>query len=406
MDKNLPSPSAAAASPSVQSPAVSAVKDSVAAGEASVVPHPGAAMFRLRPGMNRITVDQLHRLVAAASGKSDGSLAKQFAGMELTERIGLSDLTRLDTAVSGDQAQSALLLLTDAAAFLNPPASTVALPPTPGVDDQVRWLKAAANYMVNTLGKLPNFFATRVATVFADSPPRMDQTTLFPYEPLHRIDQSRATVLFRDGKETLDRGEDKSVKTAGTTLGLVTAENSVPSSASFFADASRSSLSWSHWERADAGPLSVYRYAVPKDKSHYQVEFCCTGGAGMGRFQQISGYHGEISVDPLSGAVLRFTLLADFKSDYPMVQADMMVEYGPVDIGGKTYICPVHSVSIAKAYTKAPPSTLDASGSDINIDSNRNNWPQQTMINDVKFRQYHVFRSDLRILPTTDQTPQ
>jgi hypothetical protein len=79
-----------------------------------------------------------------------------------------------------------------------------------------------------------------------------------------------------------------------------------------------------------------------------------------------------------------------------------MVEYGPVEIGGKTYICPLHSVSIAKAYTKAPPSTFDTSGSDITINSNRNNWPQQTMINDVEFGQYHMFRSDLRIVPNPD----
>ncbi len=384
----------------------SIVGDSIVTGGIAAIPPASAAPLHLRVGFNRITVDQLRQLVTASGGKSDADVAKQLASMEVTERVDLPNLTHLEAALPGNRARQALLLLADSSAFLKQPASPTPLPPTPTVDEQVRCLKAAANYVVNTLGKLPNFYATRNATVFADSPAHVDRTTMFPYEPLHPIDQSKATVLFRDGKESLDSGEAQSSKPEAVAMGLVTTGEFGPLLGLVMADASRSSLSWSHWEATAAGLMTVYRYAVPRDKSHYQVEFCCAlGSSGMGRFRQVSGYHGEIFVDPANGAVLRITLQADLQSSYPMVRADMMVEYGPVEIGGKTYICPIRSVSIAKAYIGSPPKGLEGSVFNLTSD-NRNEWAQQTMINDVEFGQYHVFRSDSRILPATDQSPQ
>src|ERR1700729_1209648 len=41
-----------------------------------------------------------------------------------------------------------------------------------------------------------------------------------------------------------------------------------------------------------------------------------------------------------------------------MTSTDVMIEYGPVEIGGKTDYCPVKSVSIVKAAVEA---SLDAS---------------------------------------------
>lgn len=402
-DKMPFSESTAAVSVSAPHPAAPVAKKSIAAGESPTIPAATASTLHLHGGLHRITVDQLQQLVTAAGGKSDADAAKQLASIEVSERVDLPNLTRLEAALPGTRGRQALLLLADGSAFLRRPASATPLPPTPTVDEQVRCLKAAAGYAVNALGKLPNFLATRRATVFADSPPHVYRTTMFPYEPLHPIDQSKATVLFRDGKESLDSAENQSPKPDGLAMGLVTTGEFGPLLGLVLADASKSSLSWSHWERDAAGLLSVYRYAVPRDRSHYQVEYCCVlGNSGMGRFRQVSGYHGEITVDPASGAVLRITLQADLQSSYPMLRADMMVEYGPVEIGGKTYICPLHSVSIAKAYIGSPPKGLEGSASDFSSD-NRNEWAQQTMINDVEFGQYHVFRSDSRILPAADQ---
>ena len=69
-------------------------------------------------------------------------------------------------------------------------------------------------------------------------------------------------------------------------------------------DAAENKLAWGHWEQGANGPLAVFRYSVPKDSSHYEVRYCCVAAAyGMesNSFNVMSGYHGEIAVDPASG---------------------------------------------------------------------------------------------------------
>lgn len=68
-----------------------------------------------------------------------------------------------------------------------------------------------------------------------------------------------------------------------------------------------------------------------------------------------------------------------------------MVEYGPVVIGGQTYICPARSVSIFRSRT-------DRLLHQWNIDFGVYG-PFETSLNDVTFSQYHLFRSEHRILP-------
>jgi hypothetical protein len=81
---------------------------------------------------------------------------------------------------------------------------------------------------------------------------------------------------------------------------------------------------------------------------------CLPDGDGTSAFEQNAGYHGEIAIDPLSGAILRLELVADLKSSTPLVRSDIMIEYGPAEIGGKTYICPVRSVSISRGKSVIP----------------------------------------------------
>lgn len=137
---------------------------------------------------------------------------------------------------------------------------------------------------------------------------------------------------------------------------------------------------------------------------------------------QIISYR-QTTVDPETGAVLRLTRMADVAqgdlasmlsestAGTPLSRADMLVEYGPVEIGGNTYICPVRSVAISKARVpllfrrqkiirrpdsdlsyrpRPPPQTVDLSRGDITLELG----PIRTYINDISFSQYHVFRSE------------
>jgi hypothetical protein len=115
--------------------------------------------------------------------------------------------------------------------------------------------------------------------------------------------------------------------------------------------------------------------------SHYDVDFCCFGGLPASRreFHKLSGYHGEIAVDPETGTVLRLTIVADMATEDEVVTSEIMVDYGPLAIAGRTYVCPLRSVSISAARMTESVTV-------------------QTLMNDVSFSKYHLFRSESRLL--------
>ena len=65
-----------------------------------------------------------------------------------------------------------------------------------------------------------------------------------------------------------------------------------------------------------------------------------------------------------------------------------MVEYGSVVIGGKVYTCPVRSVSMSIGRSEQGFTALGPTVS-----------RKVTRLDDVVFSDYHVFRSEMRILP-------
>ena len=81
-----------------------------------------------------------------------------------------------------------------------------------------------------------------------------------------------------------------------------------------------------------------------------------------------------------------------------MLSSAIMVEYGPVVIGEKTYICPIRSVSISRWR-----------GVTILTE-----WAQtfgvygrfKTMLNDMTFSKYHIFRAQSRVLPDYAPVPK
>jgi hypothetical protein len=164
-------------------------------------------------------------------------------------------------------------------------------------------------------------------------------------------------------------------------------------------------ITWSHWEKGASGTEAVFHYSVPKEKSNDKVQFCCVSSgldSSAGRtvwqvFSELAAYHGEIAFDPVTGAILRITMEAEMPPNEVVSTAGIVVEYGPVEIGGKTYICPVKSVSILKAHTEEPKMGLHMASSYQS--------QAKTFLNDVAFGQYRRFGSETRILTGDSLAP-
>ena len=349
----------------------------------------------------RVTVEELEQVLAASHGKQDAKLAQQLSELELTERLSGARFSRLEATLPGAESRRSLVVLADVSAFLDLPAAEVPATAPPDDAAQRQMIALTMKFTGKTISGLPNFFATRDTISFEDTPQsyRADMSAV-PHRPLHAVGRSSDTVLYRDGRETVDSVAAKGEKSESAAQGLTTTGVFGPILGRVLVDAAQGGkLVWSHWEPGDGGPRAVFRYTVPREKSHYQVEYCCVFSDNGGRvFQQFSGYHGLIAIDPNNGAILRVTLEAVLKPSDPLVRSDILVEYSPVEIGGKTYVCPVKSVSISLAPTLPLNAFEIQRYRNMLVGQQTSRENLQTFLNDVVFTHYHLFRAEARIL--------
>ncbi|MGA2672997.1 MAG: hypothetical protein ABSE99_07175 [Terracidiphilus sp.] len=354
----------------------------------------------------RVRVEQLEQALAATHGKPDAIVANELFDMELTERLSTVRLERWEARFPGQMARQALVALADTSVFLDPPATEIPAIARPNPDAQSKIVSLAALYVAHTVPKLPSFFATQRTTRFHDGfkPPGNIDPVANANSRLHFVESSSTTVLYRSGREVVDEEGTKDDRDAPSANGLNAWGVFGPLLGAVMTDALHGKVIWSHWEQGASGPMAVFRYAVPEEKSHYVVTFCCVA-SDRGNFKRIpsplfekvAGYHGEIAVDPSTGAILRLALQADLQPAYPIVRADVMVEYGPVKIGGETYLCPAKSVSITQSAVAAVNAPW--------IDTGTASGPKTTALNDVVFNNYHLSRGEMRILSGNSAEP-
>jgi len=345
-----------------------------------------AAMTVPAGAATKVTVAELEQMLTAAHGAPDAKLAEQLSALELTERLSASRFARLKADLPGEKTQQALTVLADAAEFLNLPAAEIPTTAAPDPAVQRHIMSLVVRYATRSVHELPNFFATRETTRFEDRP-QGD----YGYMPLHFIAKSSKSVVYRDGQEMIDTGSGKSGWSGGE-LGLVSWGEFGPILSTVLLDAAQSKLAWSHWEQGASGPVAVFGYSVPDPKSHYWVQYCCKQRS-ISDTPEISrektGYQGEIAVDPATGAILRMTADAELPLSETLTRAVVMVEYGSIEIGGKSFICPERSVAL---------SLMRYAHSTTGAHSILDHDPIKTYLNDVAFEQYHRLGAESRIL--------
>ena len=358
-----------------------------------------------------VTVDQLNRVVVSSHGKSDGKIADRLFGLELTERLSNAKLADFLATLPGPKSRRALVALADKATFLDPPRAEIPTQPAPSLEQQREIMARAIDYIKTTLRLLPNLFASRDTISFQGTPAELEKGdvsapsgTFIPAQPLHPVSRSTRIVTYRDGQEIAETPAEAQGAAASGVTGLTTFGEFGPILIAIFSDLPQGKLAWSHWEQGAADPVAVFHFQVPVGTSHYQVKFCCIGGR---IFQHSPAYHGEVTIDPSTGTILRLTLISDLSKADPIAKAELMVEYGPIELGGQKYFCPIKSISVSVAPMQVRPqkpfsggvvpSTRGAVQIEVQ-DNSRADELSQTMLNEVVFNQYHLFHSESRIL--------
>jgi hypothetical protein len=348
----------------------------------------------------RVTVADLENAVKAAQGNSDAEVARQLSGMELTERLSSARLATLEALLKGKKALRVLVAMADESVFLALPADEIPSIAPPDAPTQRLMISRTVDYVNKTIPKLPNFLATRTTVQYHQPPLAPGETwkTAVGDQSLHPVDTTKAVVHFLNGKEVVG-GESNggkplmpgildTVGTFGPILATVVVGATSPGSL----------IAWSHWEHGVNGPQAVFRYRVPQGTPLFFVGFGYLANDLVFPFREKAPFHGEFAVDPASGAILRLTVQADLEPGLPLDRSGVMVEYGPVVIGGNTYICPVRSVSISRQRRIMD---IDEWGETFRLDA-----PFETLLDDMAFDKYHLFRSTARLLPGYTAAPE
>ncbi len=359
-----------------------------------------------KDAITKVTVEQLEESLAEAHGGADAELAQALMRLELTERLSAKRFAHLKEALPGQKSAQALLILADQSEFLTPPQDEIADQSVPDAAATRAMLVGIVNYVNTTQRQLPNLMATRETTGFEDRPAEdsLEATGIVSVSalPLHAVGNSSMVVTYRDRKEVVDEKATKGLKQGSPVGGLVTSGEFGPILSTVVADALKGTITWARWEEGTAGRVAVFHFTVPEAKSNYFVKFCCyvdgfssDGQPNLAVFNQKAGYHGDLTFNPADGSILRVSLQAEMPPSGIVPNAGIVIEYSPVEIGGQSYICPARSISRLQAHA----GKQEAMYSRANYKG-----PVKTFLNDVEFKQYRRFGTEMRIL-SSDASP-
>jgi hypothetical protein len=368
--------------------------------------------------LEKVTVQGLQERLSGWQNDSDKKIATRLSNFALTERLSTAQLEQISAKLPGEKSRAALLAIADASAFLAPPADGIAADPVPEQKAQGQILLRAIEYVGEETEKLPNFIATRQTIRFQDTKnvPYANVPEYFTPGVFHLMDRNSAQVRYVGWMEAeeeqrwggshgpphwVTEDPESEATFRPSHMGLYTRGIFGPLLAGVMHDIAEEKVGWSRWEKSPAGTLAVFRFSIDEDQSTYYVKWCCymRPGGGLNEFEAVPPYHGEIAMEPETGRVVRLTVMAELEKDAPITQTGIVVEYGPVDIGSKSYFLPRKAIS--KSLGPATHVT-NWTQTDFEIVKTIDKF-SVTALNDMRFEQYKVFRGELRIVPEPAQ---
>ena len=166
-----------------------------------------------------------------------------------------------------------------------------------------------------------------------------------------------------------------------------------------YGDLPKGNLRWSHWEQIETGLVSVFRFDVPKP--HRIIRWNSVASEAS-LFQEFTAYHGELTSIRRWNHSPHDVDCRSRKEGAEIAEAELMVEYGPVELGGKKYFCPVRSISVSRAPGEVQ--RIASAQPRSHVPWTRRPMvagegaPLQTMLNETTFDNYHLFRAEAEIL--------
>jgi hypothetical protein len=186
-------------------------------------------------------------------------------------------------------------------------------------------LDRVREYATSYTASLPNFVCIQ------DTRRLIAEAKGKPWKPIDEVGQKLNFVSGHESYELVSAARPrKSVHTPlsvvsrgefGTLMRLVLVKNSA-------------NFGWLGWDEIQGQKVAVFTYRVPLNRTSMRIE--------SGQSRAMVGFHGLIFALPETGAVYRITTEAeDIPHDMPFQRMGSDTEYGPVVIGGESYLLPV-----------------------------------------------------------------
>ena len=352
----------------------------------------------------RVTVDQLNQVIASSQGKRDDKIAERLLGLELAERLSETKLTAMQAAMPGPQSRQALRMVADLAITQDPPPAEILSQPAPTLEEQRSIAARGIDHANATIHRLPVLFVTRNSDHFEDTPTDLQtintdsQSGVFSFsKSLHLTGHLTENITYRYGDVFVLTGLNERSVTANESAGLSATGEFGSILSTVFTDLAKGKLEWGRWEQGASKAVAVFRFSVPREASHYQLQFCCIDGEVVEKF---TAYHGVIAIEPEEGAVLRLSVVTDPVKSDPIKKASLTVEYGVVELGTQKFTCPTRSIAISIAPVQFNHQiVLPAIGSSVSrgnvvmVDrDNSASMTPQIMLNEVVYDHYSLIR--------------
>ncbi len=337
------------------------------------------------------TVQQMEAVItsAQAAGDTDGQIARKIDRMTLTERLTDATLAALLKKTPGTETARELQIQADRSAFGEPPASELPEAARPAISELRLMIARAVNYTSGFIHNLPDFICTEAIRRLDDDPTRPLEKAA-KWKHIRVRDTLVQQLTFEHGREstTVQMVNGRAYNGRQEMLGMVTRGEFGNMLSVMLLGKSGLKAWWSHWETLDGKRLAVFHYAVDRAHSTYAISYCChviqgPGGRAMPN-TIITAFQGELFLEPASGTIFRVTWqTVGIPAAFPTRQTSTLVEYRPVDIGGRSYMCPVKSISISDSviYAAEGPFT----------------YPIHS-INEVRFTHYRKFETEATFL--------
>ncbi len=334
-----------------------------------------------------VTVNELNKeiVAAAANHRSDADTARRIAGLQVSERITADTLAALQSHAPGPRTAATLEELMAQGAFLAPPAAEVSRDPPPSLPEQKSIFEHTVNYVLSYAHRLPNLLCIESILRFDDNALRSTENARI-LGKLHFLDLITAQVTYSQGDETVAvKAVNGKPFTGSHAFGITTSGEFGNEIVALMQPKTRTKASWSHWELLHGKRMAVFQYSVLANNSQYFLSFGCAGT----KVESVrAAYYGLLFIEPETGTIVRITRRTQgLPASFPTKQADTAIEYGPVSIGGESYMLPIRSVTDAV--------------SPAGCDNASRAMPMHTL-NEIRFTSYRLFQAESKLVASSE----